>query len=296
MRQHSAMEEMANPKARSASEKRVKDLLTPLTSSTPLDSPAHSSPRAELGVRRNPSGQHHRRSSRRFFPEGRGKKAAATPERAHFRLRREATRATFEYGTFPAGDSRRPSRGAPSPPAGASPPVMSGRRRQIIASPIRLLEEDFTEVRHAPPCRRLARTWLNSLPAGSVNSWVDFEEAFVCNFTGTYKHPGRPRELAICVQKADEPLRDYVTRWTKLRNSCERVHEVQAIQYFIDRCRDGTLLKHKLMCAEPTSLAVLMAKADKYATANSAMRIEVTTLDKNTTPLLLSRAGTTEAP
>ncbi|KAE8769342.1 hypothetical protein D1007_59081 [Hordeum vulgare] len=34
------------------------------------------------------------------------------------------------------------------------------------------------------------------------------------------------------------------------------------------------------MCAEPTSLAVLMAKADKYATANSAMRIKVTALDK----------------
>ncbi|KAE8787335.1 hypothetical protein D1007_38733 [Hordeum vulgare] len=34
------------------------------------------------------------------------------------------------------------------------------------------------------------------------------------------------------------------------------------------------------MCAEPTSLAVLMAKADKYATADSAMRIKVTTSDK----------------
>ncbi|KAI5014694.1 hypothetical protein ZWY2020_056084 [Hordeum vulgare] len=125
-----------------------------------------------------------------------------------------------------------------------------------------------------------ARTWLNSLPADSVNSWVDFEETFVRNFTGTYKRPGRPRELAMCIQKADEPLRDYVTRWTELRNSCEGVHEVQAIQYFIDGCQDDTLLKHKLMCAEPTSLAVLMAKADKYATADSAMRIKVTALDK----------------
>ncbi|KAE8768806.1 hypothetical protein D1007_59688 [Hordeum vulgare] len=34
------------------------------------------------------------------------------------------------------------------------------------------------------------------------------------------------------------------------------------------------------MCAEPTSLAVLMAKADKYATADSAMRIKVTASDK----------------
>ncbi|KAE8815064.1 hypothetical protein D1007_07568 [Hordeum vulgare] len=34
------------------------------------------------------------------------------------------------------------------------------------------------------------------------------------------------------------------------------------------------------MCAEPTSLAVLMAKADKYAMADSTMRIKVTALDK----------------
>ena len=31
-----------------------------------------------------------------------------------------------------------------------------------------------------------ARTWLNSLRAGSVNSWLDFEDAFVRNFTSTY--------------------------------------------------------------------------------------------------------------
>ncbi|KAE8806591.1 hypothetical protein D1007_17199 [Hordeum vulgare] len=34
------------------------------------------------------------------------------------------------------------------------------------------------------------------------------------------------------------------------------------------------------MCSEPTSLAVLMAKADKYATANFAMQVKVTASDK----------------
>ncbi|KAE8795168.1 hypothetical protein D1007_29899 [Hordeum vulgare] len=34
------------------------------------------------------------------------------------------------------------------------------------------------------------------------------------------------------------------------------------------------------MCTEPTSLAVLMAKADKYAMADSAMRVKVTASDK----------------
>jgi hypothetical protein len=32
-----------------------------------------------------------------------------------------------------------------------------------------------------------ARTWLNSLPALQINSWHDIQEAFIKNFTGTYK-------------------------------------------------------------------------------------------------------------
>ncbi|KAE8767856.1 hypothetical protein D1007_60735 [Hordeum vulgare] len=34
------------------------------------------------------------------------------------------------------------------------------------------------------------------------------------------------------------------------------------------------------MCSEPTSLVVLMAKADKYATADSVMRVKMTASDK----------------
>ena len=35
-----------------------------------------------------------------------------------------------------------------------------------------------------------ARTWLNILPTKSINSWLDFEEVFNRNFTGTYLRPG----------------------------------------------------------------------------------------------------------
>jgi hypothetical protein len=34
-----------------------------------------------------------------------------------------------------------------------------------------------------------ARTWLNSLKANSINSWLDFSEVFVRNFNSTYKRP-----------------------------------------------------------------------------------------------------------
>ncbi|KAE8820899.1 Endoglucanase 3 [Hordeum vulgare] len=93
----------------------------------------------------------------------------------------------------------------------------------------------------------------------------------------------------MCSQMADEPLRDYLTRWTELCNSCEGVHEMQAIQYFIEGCRDGTVLKHKLMSSEEATLAELKAKADKYAKADSAMRIKVTATGKDAPPLATPR-------
>jgi hypothetical protein len=117
-----------------------------------------------------------------------------------------------------------------------------------------------------------ARTWLNSHPALQINSWFDFKEAFVKNFTGRYKRPPRPRQLALCKQGPDKPYRDYLIRWSKLHNSCEGVVEEQAIGYFTDGCREGSLMKHKLNRGEPKTMAEFMAIAGKYALADSMAR------------------------
>jgi hypothetical protein len=117
-----------------------------------------------------------------------------------------------------------------------------------------------------------ARTWLNSLSALQINSWQDFW--FIKNFTGTYKRPPRPWQLALCKQGPDELDHDYLTRWSELHNSCEGVGEEQAIGYFTDGCREGTLLKHMLHRAEPKMMADFMAIADKYASANLATRVQ----------------------
>src|SRR3954468_10424706 len=128
-------------------------------------------------------------------------------------------------------------------------------------------------VRYAPlMLHGSARTWLNSLPKDSVNCWEDFTSAFVHNFTSTYERPNLPRQLALCVQGKDEPLRDYLSRWIKLKNSCEGVHEIQAIQYFTDGCLDDSMLKHKLLRKDFTSLAELMKVANQFAISDSAMR------------------------
>jgi hypothetical protein len=116
-----------------------------------------------------------------------------------------------------------------------------------------------------------ARTWLNSLQAGSINSWPEFDQAFVHNFSTTYTHPGRPRQLAQCIQGKTESDNDYLQWWTALHNTCEEVLEVQAIQYFTDGCRDGIMLKHKLMRSKPSTMVELMATAEKYSTVDARM-------------------------
>ncbi|KAK1687132.1 hypothetical protein QYE76_047980 [Lolium multiflorum] len=113
-----------------------------------------------------------------------------------------------------------------------------------------------------------ARTWLNNLPAGSINGWLDFEDAFISNFTGTYRRPGRPQQLEMCKQGADETDRAYLTRWCEMRNSCEGVHEIQAVGFFMAGCRQNTMLWHKLHRSDPKTMAALMAIADKYALAD----------------------------
>src|SRR3954463_811357 len=128
-------------------------------------------------------------------------------------------------------------------------------------------------VRYAPlMLQGSTRTWLNSLPRDSINCWEDFQNTFVHNFTGTYDRPNPPRQLALCVQGRDEPLRDYLSRWIKLKNSCQGVHEIQAIQYFTDGCLDDSMLKHKLLRKDFTSLAELMKVANQFAVSDSAMR------------------------
>ncbi|KAK1650400.1 hypothetical protein QYE76_068205 [Lolium multiflorum] len=115
-----------------------------------------------------------------------------------------------------------------------------------------------------------ARMWLNNLPAGSINGWLDFEAAFISNFTGTYRRPGRPQQLEMCKQGPDETDRAYLTRWCEMRNSCEGVHEMQAISFFMGGCRPNTMLWHKLRRSEPKTMAALMVIADKYALAEEA--------------------------
>ena len=120
-----------------------------------------------------------------------------------------------------------------------------------------------------------ARAWLNNLQPNSINSWLDFKEAFVRNFTSTYVRPSPARLLSLCTQRPDEPDHAYIKRWSELRNRCEIVPEVLAIQNFVDGVKDGTMLKHRLLLEEPSTVAEMMAIANKYAMVSASMKVQL---------------------
>ena len=110
-----------------------------------------------------------------------------------------------------------------------------------------------------------ARIWLNNLKPGSIRCWADFEDAFNANFTSTYKRPNRPQQLADCRQREHETDRDWLTRWTQTRNSCEGVEDSQAISWFANGCRHGSMLWQRLRRDMPVTLAETIRIADSYA-------------------------------
>ena len=110
-----------------------------------------------------------------------------------------------------------------------------------------------------------ARIWLNNLEPGSIRCWTDFEEAFKSNFATTYRRPNWSQQLADCKQRENETDRDWLTRWTQTRNSCEGVVDAQAISWFANGCRHGSMLWQRVRRSMPTTLAETIRIADSHA-------------------------------
>ena len=57
--------------------------------------------------------------------------------------------------------------------------------------------DDLHAIKYLPlKLKGPARHWLNSLPADSVGSWEDLEDAFLDNFQGTYVQPPAADDLS----------------------------------------------------------------------------------------------------
>src|SRR3954452_6105145 len=98
-----------------------------------------------------------------------------------------------------------------------------------------------------------ARIWLNNLPENSVDGCAEFRRMFFTNFSSTYCRPNSPQSLRDCKQHEHETDREYLTRWSTIRNTCEGVEEKPAIGCFTEGCKYGSMLWQKYRREPPHS-------------------------------------------
>ncbi|KAI4994964.1 hypothetical protein ZWY2020_034867 [Hordeum vulgare] len=118
----------------------------------------------------------------------------------------------------------------------------------------------------------LARAWLNQLAPSNIYSWEDLARVFIKTFEGTCKRPAGLVELQHCVEKQNEPLRDFIQRWTTLYHTVENVTEHQAVCAFKAGVRYRDLYL-KFGRTGDISMSKMMEIAARYANGEEEDRI-----------------------
>ncbi|KAI5012942.1 hypothetical protein ZWY2020_025208 [Hordeum vulgare] len=117
-----------------------------------------------------------------------------------------------------------------------------------------------------------ARAWLNQLAPSRIYSWADLARVLIRTFEGTCKRPAGLVELQHCVQKQNEPLRDFIQRWTTLYHMVENVTEHQAVCAFKAGVRYRDLYL-KFGRTSDISMSKMMEIATRYANGEEEDRI-----------------------
>ncbi|KAI4995414.1 hypothetical protein ZWY2020_035317 [Hordeum vulgare] len=133
--------------------------------------------------------------------------------------------------------------------------------------------DDHVAMKHLPlMLDGSARAWLNQLAPSSIYSWADLARVFIKTFEGTCKRPAGLVELQHCVQKQNEPLRDFIQRWTTLYHTVENVTEHQAVCAFKAGVQYRDLYL-KFGRTGDISMSKMMEIAARYANGEEVDRI-----------------------
>jgi hypothetical protein len=111
------------------------------------------------------------------------------------------------------------------------------------------------------------RTWLMNLPHESVTSWKDLCCQFVANFMPTYEHPATKNDLKAVRQYKGETLRQYIQRFSHMRNKIPRISNEEAISAFSTGVSDIKMREKLSVNDELTSIVRHFEIADRCAKA-----------------------------
>jgi len=115
--------------------------------------------------------------------------------------------------------------------------------------------------------------WLLGLPEDSFDSYEELRQAFIDNFITTCEQPGNKYDLEKIRDRKNEPLRDYIRRFSDMRLKIPKISHDEAISAFIKGLRFHEALRNKLLRKRPTTMVELLATAKNYADADDAEKL-----------------------
>ena len=115
--------------------------------------------------------------------------------------------------------------------------------------------------------------WLLGLPKDSFDSWEELRQAFIDNFIATCEQPGNKYDLERIRDRKNEPLHDYIRRFSDMRLKIPKISHDEAISAFIKGLRFHEALRSKLLRKRPTTVVELLAMTKNYADADDAEKL-----------------------
>ena len=115
--------------------------------------------------------------------------------------------------------------------------------------------------------------WLLGLPENSFDSWEELRQAFIDNFIATCEQPRNKYDLERIRDRQNEPLCDYIRRFSDMRLKTPYISHDEAILAFIKGLLFHKALRSKLLRKRPTTVAELLAMAKNYADADDVEKL-----------------------
>jgi hypothetical protein len=106
------------------------------------------------------------------------------------------------------------------------------------------------------------QTWIMNLPHETITSWKDLCQQFVANFMPTYERPAMKNDLKSVCQYKGETLRQYIQRFSQVRNKIPRISNKEVISAFSTGVADIKMKEKLSMNDELTSMVRLFEIVD----------------------------------
>jgi len=126
----------------------------------------------------------------------------------------------------------------------------------------------------------------------------ELRQAFIDNFIATCEQPGNKYDLERIRDRKNEPLRDYIRRFSDMCLKVPKISHDEAISAFIKGLCFHEALRNKLLRKRPTTMTELLATPKNYVElmmqkcSSERMREVPTSLLDETTVMDASTIGT----